>query len=171
MPTTDRDRLRESIAASADRLGRNRGALIPILQEMKDTQHGIDSQTMQVIADVLGIHPVEVYSVATFYAFLHPEQEGRFVFRLCGTLSCDLQGKDQIAGQLQTDLGLGFGDTSADGNFTLTWAACMGMCDQGPAMLVNDKVYTRLTPELAREIVNKCRQSLAEGSRTEGRPV
>jgi NADH:ubiquinone oxidoreductase subunit E len=92
MPTTDRDRLRESIAASADRLGRNRGALIPILQEVKDSRHGIDSQTMQVIADVLGIHPVEVYSVATFYAFLHPEQEGRFVFRLCGTLSCDLQG-------------------------------------------------------------------------------
>jgi NADH:ubiquinone oxidoreductase subunit E len=62
---------------------------------------------------------------------------------------------------LQTDLGLGFGDTSADGNFTLTWAACMGMCDQGPALLVNDTVHTRLTPEKVQEIVAECRRSLA----------
>ena len=161
MLTTDRDRLRESVDALAERLGRNRGSLIPILQDVKKNNHGIDSYAMQVIADTLRIHPVEVYSVATFYAFLTPETEGRFVFRLCGTLSCELQGKEQIARQLQTDLGLDFGQTSADGNFTLQWAACIGMCDQGPALLVNDKVYTRLTSDKVKQIVEECRQSLA----------
>ena len=161
MLTTDRDRLRESVDDLADRLGRNRGSLIPILQDVKKNYSGVDSYAMQVIADVLGIHPVEVFSVATFYAFLHPEKDGRFVFRLCRTLACELQGKEQIASQLQTDLGLDFGQTSADGAFTLEWAACMGMCDQGPALLVNDKVYTRLTAESVRQIVEECRQDAA----------
>jgi NADH:ubiquinone oxidoreductase subunit E len=161
MLTTDRDRLRESVEALADKLGRNRGSLMPILQDVKKNQSGLDSYAMQVIADALGIHPVEVFSVATFYAFLHPEKEGRFVFRLCRTLSCDLQGKEQVARQLRNDLGLDFGQTSADGNFTLEWAACIGMCDQGPAMLVNDKVYTRLTTETVRQIVDECRQETA----------
>jgi NADH:ubiquinone oxidoreductase subunit E len=159
MLTTDRDRLRESVDALADRLGRNRGSLIPILQDVKKNHSAVDSYAMQVIADALGIHPVEVFSVATFYAFLHPEKEGRFVFRLCRTLSCDLQGKDQIARELQNGLGLDFGQTSPDGNFTLEWAACMGMCDQGPALLVNDNVYTRLTAESVRQIVDECRQN------------
>ena len=102
MLITDRDRLRESVTALADKLGFNRGSLIPILQEVKEKYRGIDSYAMQIIADVLGIHPVEVYSVATFYAFLHPETEGRYIFRLCRTLSCELRARTQIARQLQT---------------------------------------------------------------------
>ena len=62
---------------------------------------------------------------------------------------------------MQNELGLDFGQTSADGNFTLQWAACIGMCDQGPAMLVNDKVYTRLTTDSVRQIVAECRQETA----------
>ena len=127
MLTTDRDRLRESVDDLADRLGRNRGSLIPILQDVKKNYSGVDSYAMQVIADALGIHPVEVFSVATFYAFLHPEKEGRFVFRLCRTLSCDLQGKEQVARQLQNELGLDFGQTSADEFFVSAPAARKGV--------------------------------------------
>jgi [NiFe] hydrogenase diaphorase moiety large subunit len=112
---------------------------------------------MQLIADVLGIHPVEVYAVATFYAYTQPVTEGRFVFRLCRTLSCDLGGKEPVARQLQKDLGIGFGETSADGVFSLEWANCMGMCDQGPALLVNDRVYTAVTPDMVSQIVQECR--------------
>jgi NADH:ubiquinone oxidoreductase subunit E len=152
MLTTDHDRLRQRVNALTQRLGHGRSSLIPILQDVKKNHHDIDGDAMQVIADALGIHPVEVYSVATFYSFLHPEREGRYVFRLCRTLSCELQGKEQVARQLQTDLGIRFGETTADGTFTLQWAACIGMCDQGPALLVNDKVYTRLTPEKVRDM-------------------
>ena len=161
MLVTQQEQLRAQVTTLVDRLGPGRSSLVPILQEVKTQYHGIDSDAMQIVADLLDIHPVEVYSVATFYAFLHPEKDGRFVFRLCRTLSCELQGKEQIASQLQTDLGLDFGQTSADGNFTLQWAACIGMCDQGPAMLVNDKVYTRLTTDSVRQIVAECRQETA----------
>jgi len=153
MLVTDRDRLREEVTALAELTGFNRSSLIPILREVKEKYRGIDSYALQLIADVLEIHPVEVYAVASFYAFLHPETEGRYIFRLCRTLSCEFAGKDQVARQLQADLGIGFDETTPDGSFSLEWANCMGMCDQGPAMLVNDEVYTQLTPDRVHAVV------------------
>jgi NADH:ubiquinone oxidoreductase subunit E len=159
MSISARDRLGDEIGAVADRLGRTRSALIPILQEVKRTHHVIDGHTMQAVADALGIHPVEVHSVASFYAFLGTEKQGEFVVRLCRTISCDLADKDAVAGQLKTDLGIDFGATTADGMFTLEWANCMGMCDQGPALLVNDRVFTRVAPEQIHAILEDCRRS------------
>ena len=155
MLVTERDRMREDVTAIAELTGFNRSSLIPILQDVKHKYRCIDSYAMQLIADVLDIHPVEVYAVSTFFAFLSPELEGRYVFRLCRTLSCEFAGKQQVAKQLEEDLGVAFGETSADGTFSLKWANCMGMCDQGPAMLVNDKVYSQITPTKARAIVQE----------------
>ncbi len=165
MLVTERERLRDDVMAVAELTGFNRASLIPILREVKHKYRGIDSYAMQLIADVLGMHPVEVYAVATFYAYTRPVTEGRFVFRLCRTLSCELDGKEQVARQLQQDLGIDFGETTDDGTFSLEWANCMGMCDQGPALLVNEEVYARLTPEKAHEIVRDCR-SQREGHAT-----
>ena len=157
MLVTQQEQLRAQVTTLVDRLGPGRSSLVPILQEVKTQYHGIDSDAMQIVADLLDIHPVEVYSVATFYAFLNPAAEGQFVVRLCRTVSCELAGKDAIARQLESELDVAFGETSKDGRFTLDWANCMGMCDQGPALLVNDRVYTRVTPETVREIVAECR--------------
>jgi [NiFe] hydrogenase diaphorase moiety large subunit len=157
MTTVELDRLRQDVVAVAGRTDFNRASLVPVLRAIKDKYRCIDSEAMQLIADVLGIHPVEVYSVATFYSFLHPEAEGQMVFRLCRTLSCQLEGKDAVAAQLQNELGVSFGETTPDQLFSLEWANCMGMCDQGPAMLVNDTVYTRLTPERVSEIIAEYR--------------
>lgn len=159
---TERDRMREDVTTIAEHTKFNRSSLIPILQEVKAKYGGVDSYAMQLIADVLDIHPVEVYGVATFYAFLKPEFEGRYVFRLCRTLACEFTGKDLVARQLQEDLGLEFGETSPDGAFTLEWTNCLGMCDQGPAMLVNSQVYTRLTPTRVRAIVDEYRSKNEE---------
>jgi len=161
MTATQQAQLREDVIALVDKLGPGRSSLIPILQDVKRRFHEVDSESMQTIADVLDIHPVEVYSVASFYAFLHGAPEGRFVIRLCGTLSCDFAGKAAIAEALTDELGIAFDETTSDGLFTLEWASCVGMCDQGPAMLVNDEVHTRVTPETAREIVAACRSAAA----------
>lgn len=157
MLRTERDRLAQEIRSLGDRLGRDRPALIPILLEVKRKYHTIDAFAQQVVADLLGIHPVEVNSVVSFYAFLGDRRQGRFVIRLCRTLSCDMQGKSRVMRQLQNDLGIRFGETTADGNFTLEWANCMGMCDQGPALLVNDTLHTRVTPEKVHAILEACR--------------
>ncbi len=161
MPVTQQEQLRTDVIALVDKLGPGRSSLIPILQNVKRRYHEVDSESMQTIADVLDIHPVEVYSVASFYAFLHGAPEGRFVLRLCGTLSCDFAGKDAVAEALTDALGIDFDETTGDGVFTLEWASCVGMCDQGPALLVNDEVHTRVTPESAREIVAACRSAAA----------
>jgi NADH:ubiquinone oxidoreductase, NADH-binding (51 kD) subunit len=157
--------IRDDIAAVVERHGAERTSLIPILQDIKKEHREITDEAMQVVADLLDIHPVEVYSVATFYAFLHGAPEGRFVVRLCGTLACDFAGKTAVAEALRTALGIEFGATTDDGVFTLEWASCVGMCDQGPAMLVNDKVLTRVTPAKVAEIVAEYRAKGADETR------
>ena len=104
MLMTERDRVAGEIKNLADRLGHNRTALMPILQEVKAKYHRVDSYAMQVIADELGIHPVEVYSTSSFYAFLGDRPQGKFVIRLCRTISCDMEGKNRVARQLENDL-------------------------------------------------------------------
>jgi len=162
MVAAEQEKLREEVLAVAALTGYNRASLIPILREVKQKYRGIDSDAMQLIADVLGIHPVEVDAVSTFYSFIQPEMQGQFVFRLCRTYSCELAGKELVARQLEHALGIGFGETSSDGAFSLEWANCMGLCDQGPAMLVNDEVYNLLTPEKIDKIVGEYRERVAE---------
>lgn len=161
MLMTDRDKLKADIEAWADEYGRDRRALMPILQQIQRKYHYVSEFAMQAVADLLGIHPVEVHGVVTFYSFLSEKPQGRFVLRLCQTISCDIAGKDHVARQLTNDLDIEFGETTGDGMFTLEWASCLGLCDQGPAMLVNDKVYTRVTPEQVSDILEECRNAFS----------
>ncbi len=154
-----REQLTAEIKDLVAKYGGDRTALIPVLQELQRKRHRVPDFAMQTLADVLGIHPVEVYGVVSFYSFLSDRPRGSFVFRLCRTISCDMQGKTRVARQLQADLGIGFGETTPDNKFSLEWANCIGMCDQGPALLVNDRVYTQVTPERVREIIAECRRS------------
>ena len=168
MLVTDRERIRGSIREIVARIGRDRSCLIPILQAVQEARQRlggsghVDGYAMQVIADELGIHPVEVHSVVSFYTFLHGAPRGRFVVRLCRTLSCEMAGRDAVARQLENDLGVRFGETTPDGRFTLEHTDCLGLCDQGPALLVNDRVYSQVTPESVHEILEECRRELGE---------
>ena len=155
---TERERIRSEMVELVGRLGSDRSALLPILQEVQRKYFHISEYCMQVIADLLDIHPVEVHSVVSFYSFLDEKPQGQFVIRLCRTITCDMAGKDQVARQLQNDLGIEFGQTTPDGKFSLDWANCLGMCDQGPALLVNERIFTRATPERIHGILAECRQ-------------
>jgi len=158
MLMTEQDQLRKEIETWGDTHGRDRGSLIPILQEIQRAHAQISDFAMQAVADMLDIHPVEVYGVVSFYSFLDWRSKGRFVIRLCRTISCDMRDKDRLARQLENDLGIAFGETTPDGRFTLEWANCIGMCDQGPALLVNDHVFTRVTPDRIHDILEGCRK-------------
>lgn len=136
-----------------EKYGFGRENLLPILQEVQRKFGFISDFAMQEIAHRLDIHPVEVYGVVTFYSFLSTEPKGKYVIRLCKTISCDIAGKDAIARTLERELGLKFGETSADRKFSLEFCHCIGMCDQGPAMLINDQVFTKLTPSKVIEII------------------
>jgi NADH:ubiquinone oxidoreductase subunit E len=151
--------LKADLLALAERYGRRRSALMPMLQSVQAKQSHISPYAMQIIADILGIHPVEVYGVVSFYSFLNAEPKGEFIIRLCRTISCDMKDKDRVARQLENELGISFGETTPCGKFTLEWANCLGMCDKGPALLVGDDVHTEVTPEKAHEIIEECRRT------------
>ena len=160
---TERDQQKQEIQSLIEQHGSERSALIPILIDIQHQHNAISEFAMQIVAEQLSIYPVDVYAVVSFYHFLSEKPQGKFTIRLCRTISCKLAGKDAIASQLVTELNIGFGETTPDGLFTLEWANCIGMCDQGPAMLVNDEYFTKMTPEKVNDILRLCRISIAGG--------
>lgn len=153
MLVLEKNALTEDIESLCVKYGNTRSALLPILQELQ-IKHGYISEfAQQEVARLLDIHPVEVYSVVTFYSFLSTESKGKYIVRLCRTISCDLAGTEVIAKTLERELGILFGETTKDRRFTLEYINCMGMCDQGPAILVNDNVHTKLTPQKVVDIL------------------
>jgi NADH:ubiquinone oxidoreductase subunit E len=171
MLLTEQDQLREDITAWVARYGGDRSSLLPVLQEIQKKHHHISAFAMQVVADLVGIHPVEVYSVVSFYSFFDEHPKGKFIIRLCRTVSCDMVENHRVARQLENDLGISFGETTADGKFTLEWTNCLGMCDQGPALLVNDAVYTRVSPTIVQDIIEACNRSIGVSALTNNQGV
>ncbi len=137
--------------------GGGRQTLLPVLQAIQKSHGHISDYAMQEIARILDIHPVEVYGMVSFFSFLRANDEGKYVVKLCRTVSCNLAGKEAITRTIERELGIKFGETTPDGKFTLKFINCMGMCDQGPAMLINDEVHTHLTPHSVVDILNECK--------------
>jgi [NiFe] hydrogenase diaphorase moiety large subunit len=154
MLIAEKNSLSEEIERYVDKYGAERYSLLPILQDIQRNHKYISEYAQQEVARLLDIHPVEVYSVITFYSFLNTKTKGRNIVRLCKTIMCDLSGKSKIAEAIERELGIKFGETTKDSKITLEYANCLGMCDQGPAMLINDRVYSNITPESAVEILN-----------------
>jgi NADH:ubiquinone oxidoreductase subunit E len=151
----EKNALSEEIELLVEKYGVERSSLLQILQDIQRKHNHISDFAQQEIARLLSIHPVEVNSVISFYSFLHSEPQGRNTIKLCRTISCDMAGKQKIEDALTRELGISFGETTKDKKYTLEHTNCMGMCDQGPAMLINDKVFTRLDPEKAVNILNQ----------------
>ncbi len=143
--------------------GPYRGSLIPVLQDLRARHLPLDGTAMQLVADRLGIPPVEVFGVVSFYSFLGTNATGTHTIRLCRTLSCEMAGAKSIAAHLEEVLGVGFGGTTADGLFTLEWANCIGRCDAPPAMLVDQRALGHLTPASVDEVIGALRAEAAEG--------
>jgi len=162
MLATEYEKLRGEIHELVEKYGRERNSLLPILQAIQSKYSYIPDVGMQEIADLLGIHPVEIYSVVSFYSFLDENPKAKLVIRLCRTISCDMAGRKKIERQLENDLGIKFGESTPDGMFHLEWANCIGMCDQGPAMLVNDRIYTKVTPSRVIEIIKESKKIYIE---------
>ncbi len=151
----ERNSLVDEIIDLTETYGKDRSALLPILQALQLRHKCITDFAQQEVARQLSIHPVEVYSVISFYSFLHPESQGRNIVRLCQTISCDMVGKCHIVHAIERELGITFGQTTKDKRIQLEFTNCLGMCDQGPAMVVNERVYVKVTPEKAVEILSE----------------
>ena len=99
----------------------------------------LSNETMDEVAGILGMPPVAVYEVATFYTMYDLKPTGRFKLAICTNLPCALQGATHAAEHLKKKLGVGFNETTADGCYTLKEGECMGACGDAPVLIVNDR--------------------------------
>lgn len=144
----------ELVKNLADQHGRERHNLLPILQGVVEQEKCLSEYSMIQIAHELNIPTAEVYGTATFYSFLDYTKKGKFIIRICKTISCSMQGSNQVLLAIQDMLKISVGETTPDGIFSLLQTNCLGFCHKAPAMLINNEVYTELTPEKVREILS-----------------
>ena len=114
-------------------------AVMSALAIAQDEKGWLAAETMDFVARYLGMPAVAVYEVATFYAMYNLKPTGRFKITICTNLPCALQDAVRSAEYLKEKLGIGFGETTADGLFTLAEGECMGACGDAPVLLVNNK--------------------------------
>jgi NADH-quinone oxidoreductase E subunit len=126
---------------------RKEAAILPILHLVQREFGAITRDEERMVAGLLGIKPIQVREVVTFYSMFRPEPLGRHVIQICSNLSCTLAGSDRLIDVLKRRLGIGVGETTPDGKFTLTTVECLGACDEAPCMMVNLDYYTGLTEE------------------------
>lgn len=132
-----------------------KGALIPLLQEAQEVYGYLPREVMEAIAQELKIPFSKVYGVATFYAQFHLKPRGRNIIRVCQGTACHVRGGAKVFAALKEHLGVGNNETTPDLRFTLETVACLGACGLAPVMMVNDDTHGRLTPEAAKEILNR----------------
>jgi NADH-quinone oxidoreductase subunit E len=116
-----------------------RSAVMSALIVAQDEKGWLAPEVMDFVADYLGMPPVAVYEVASFYTMYNLQKTGRHKLTLCTCLPCGLQGALDAADHLRNRLGIGFNETTADGSFTLKEGECMGACAMAPVVLVNNK--------------------------------
>lgn len=145
----------ELINKVVEKHGSSRENLLPILQEVVREQRWLSEEAMLEVARALDISAAEVFGTASFYTFMDLEPRGKNVIRICKTITCYMKGKDEIIKAIEDRLKIKLGGTTSDGKFSLLAANCIGWCHEGPAMLINDKVYTKLTPKKAIEAINE----------------
>ncbi|MCP4544904.1 MAG: NADH:ubiquinone oxidoreductase [bacterium] len=139
--------------------GNDRMRMMDIVRDVQAKLGCVDSQAMSLIASEVSAHRVEVESLVSFYAFLSTKPTGKVVIRLCDDIIDEMKGSKQVAEALKDELGIDFGETTADGLFSLEYTPCIGMCDQAPAALINDVVLPKLSGDIARAAVRTLREN------------
>jgi len=130
-------------------------AVLPALTIVQDYNDGwLSRELLDAVADYLNMSPIAVYEVATFYSMFELEKTGKYKINLCTNVSCMLMGCEKIANHLKQRLGIGFGETTADGKFTLKEVECLGACANAPVIHCNKQYFENLTPEKVDEILD-----------------
>lgn len=151
-------KMHDTIRELANHYGRSQESLLPILQGIYENYHELPEEAMVEVARELDLSAAHVFGTANFYSFLDSAKSGKYIIRLCKTITCMMHGKNLILQELEDILKIKPGQTTPDGLFTLKETNCLGQCHKGPAMLINDTPHTDLTPEMVQEIINDYRR-------------
>ena len=137
--------------------GKQKSAIIPLLHMAQQQNAGwLDVSSMDYVASVLNIKPIEVYEVATFYSMFNTKPVGKYVFEVCQTGPCMLNGSDDIIEYIEKKLSIKRGETTPDGLFTLKVVECLGACGYAPMMQLGKTYREHLTREKVDRIIEEC---------------
>jgi len=139
-------------------VGKQKSALLPVLHlAQEEFGNWLDALVMDYVAELLRIQPIEVYEVATFYSMYNLKPVGKYMFEVCQTGPCMLNGSDDIIAYIEEKLGIKPGETSSDGMFTLKTVECLGACGYAPMMQFGKFYREHLTKERVDQLIEECR--------------
>lgn len=134
-----------------------KGALIQVLHKIQDTYGYLPEDILKMVSEELNVSMTEIYGVASFYSLFSLEAKGEHVIRVCLGTACYVKGAQHVIDELGKQLKVEVGKTTGDGKFTLEATRCLGACGLAPVMMIDEKVYGRLTPELISGILEEYR--------------
>ncbi|WP_197539282.1 NADH-quinone oxidoreductase subunit NuoE [Pseudomonas sp. QL9] len=124
----------------------SRAASIEALKIVQKQRGWVPDGAIPAIAEILGIPDSDVEGVATFYSQIFRQPVGRHIIRVCDSMVCYIGGHESVVGEIQKQLGIGLGQTTADGRFTLLPVCCLGNCDKAPALMIDDDTHGDVVP-------------------------
>jgi NADH-quinone oxidoreductase subunit E len=155
MPVLTED-LRNRIRAEFSKYPDKRAVTLPALHIVHDHFRAVSPEAMKEIAELLELHPTEVWDTMSFYGFFHePENPlGKRRVWVCRSISCMLRGGEELLANLSERLQVKPGETSADGRVTLEFAECLGACELAPCLLINDECFGPITEDAASRLID-----------------
>lgn len=151
------EKLKKSLIDKIASVEHSRELVVDVMFELQDHYGYLSDEALEEAALLLGMTPLEVEELATFYTFIFREPVGKYVIHVCDSVICWMDGYESIRDYLCGKLGIKMGDTTPDGLITLLPVCCIGYCDRSPAILINRKVYGPLTPEKLDNILEELR--------------
>src|SRR3982751_6057344 len=140
--------------------GKQKSAVLPVLHLAQQEFGGwLDVPVMDYVAELLKLEPIEVYEVATFYSMYNLKPVGKYMFEVCQTGPCMLNGSDDIITYINDKLGIKPGETTSDGLFTLKTVECLGACGYAPMMQMGKTYREHLNKEKVDAIIDECRRN------------
>ena len=149
------EELKKTLAEKITHADHPREMVVDVLLALQDHHGFLSDDAVEAVAALLGMSPLEVEELATFYTFIYREPVGKYVIHVCDSVICWMDGYESLKDYLCKKLDIAVGATTADGLFSLLPVCCIGYCDRSPAMLINKKAYGSLTPEKIDGILEK----------------
>ncbi|MBA7492376.1 NADH-quinone oxidoreductase subunit 2 [subsurface metagenome] len=149
------DQTKKKIEEVLSRYPRKEAAILPLLHLTQREFGCISNEEEKIVAEILGIKPIKVREVVSFYTMLNPKPVGKYHIQVCSNLSCFLMEAEELIDYLKKKLGIEPGETTPDKKFTLTTVECLGACDQAPSMMINFDYYGHLDKKKIDEILDK----------------
>ena len=148
-----------------------RSATMPLLHLVQEDRGFITQEDMAWVAEKVGVTPIQVLEVVTFYPMFRQQAIGRRHVKVCRTLSCALRGSYALMESLEKSLNCPRGETSADGNFTLEFVECIADCGCGPVVQVDHALHENVAPEKAAQFSEQIKNSLKDSNYGKNKPV